>query len=497
MTVLPGKVGLLLALVAGCGAETGTSDDAGAGWPDIGTDSAVPPDAAADDAPPDVVPDAAVTPALPDPLQIGGALTSTAYGLAPFLTPAPDLDLGALPAFSAGRELFVADWDPAPGNRTLIDGLGPLHHARSCLACHPVAGRARSLEPGGALAPGLLLRLARRSDGGWEPDPVLGGQLQPLGIPGVPGEGWVSWAPASPPDGDARYEAVSVTSPMPMFELEASTAYPAPHPEIRLGARLAPHLAGVGLIERVPDATILAWEDSDDRDQDGISGRASRIVTPAGIVIGRFGWKAPKSSLHAQSAAAFANDMGITSPDAATDDCTAAQSACLEAPSGGSPELTGAGLDAVVVFMSHLAVPAARRDNGDPAVLRGAFLFEEARCSACHRPTLITGPAPDQPLLAEQTFHPYTDLLLHDMGNALADAIAEGDASPAEWRTPPLWGLGLVEQAPGARFLHDGRATSLEDAILWHGGEAEAARAAFSAMSRADRDALLVFVRSL
>lgn len=126
-----------------------------------------------------------------------------------------------------------------------------------------------------------------------------------------------------------------------------------------------------------------------------------------------------------------------------------------------------------------------------------AALFEAARCSACHRATLATGPVPGQPLLAGQTFHPYTDLLLHDMGSALADAIAEGDAAPAEWRTAPLWGLGLVEQAPGARFLHDGRATSLEDAILWHGGEAEAARAAFAAMSRTDRDALLAFVRSL
>lgn len=242
---------------------------------------------------------------------------------------------------------------------------------------------------------------------------------------------------------------------------------------------------------------ILAWEDRDDRDQDGISGRASRVPTPAGTALGRFGWKAPKPDLRAQSAAAFANDMGITSPDVPADDCSAAQTACLDAPSGGAPELTGPGLDGVVAFMSHLAVPAARRDNHDPVVLRGAALFESAGCADCHRPTLITGPAPDRPLLAEQTFHPYTDLLLHDMGSALADAIAEGDASPAEWRTPPLWGLGLIEQEPGARFLHDGRATSLEDAILWHGGEAESARAAFAAMSRADRDALLAFVRSL
>jgi CxxC motif-containing protein (DUF1111 family) len=496
--VRPGsKIGpVAFALVAaGCGGESGARPDAGATRPDSGTDAPWIPDARVIDAAlPDAAPDAMSGPALPDPLLIGGALTA-APGTAPFLTPAPGLDLGALPAFSVGRELFVADWDAAPGNRTLIDGLGPLYHALSCLACHPASGRARSLEPAGVVAPGLLLRLAAERDSGWQPDPFLGGQLQPSAIAGVPGEGTVQWSASTPPD-DARYQAVSTTSPVPAFELDVG-AYPAPDPGTRLGARLAPHLAGVGLIEHVPDSIILAWEDSDDRDQDGISGRASRIATPGGTVIGRFGWKAPRPALRAQSAAAFANDMGITSPDAPADDCTAAQAACLDAPSGGTPEITGASLDAVVVFMSHLAVPAARRDNRDPVVLQGAALFEAARCAACHRATLVTGPVPGQPLLAGQTFHAYTDLLLHDMGSALADAIAEGDASPAEWRTPPLWGLGLVEQAPGARFLHDGRATSLEDAILWHGGEAEAARAAFAAMRRAERDALLAFVRSL
>lgn len=491
---------VVLALVAaGCGSGSSPPQDAAPIQPDSGTDAAGIPDARALDATaPDALdasPDAAPAPTLPDPLLIGGALTSTP-GAAPFLTPAPGLDLGALPAFSVGRELFVADWDAAPGDRTLIDGLGPLYHALSCLACHPAGGRPRSLEPGGVVVPGLLLRLARAGEHGWAPDPVFGGQLQPSALPGVPGEGAVRWSPSAPPQ-DARYQTVSTTSPRPAFALDVSAAYPALDPGTRAGARLSPHLAGMGLIQHVPDAVILAWEDIDDRDRDGISGRASRIVTPDGVSIGRFGWKAPKPALRAQASAAFANDMGITSPDVPADDCTASQAACLDAPSGGTPEITAAGLDAVVVFMSHLAVPAARRDNRDPVVLHGAALFEAARCAACHRPTLVTGPASGLPLLAEQTFHPYTDLLLHDMGSALADAIAEGDASPAEWRTAPLWGLGLVEQAPGARFLHDGRATSLEDAILWHGGEAEPARAAFAAMSRAERDALLAFVRSL
>jgi CxxC motif-containing protein (DUF1111 family) len=491
------RLGVMLALAAmGCAAETGAPRDAGA-QPDSRTDAAMAVDSGAFDAAAmdAAMGDAAPDPELPDPLRVGGALTAMTPVSAPFLTPAPGLDVGTQPAFSVGRELFVADWEPAPGSRTLIDGLGPLLHATSCLACHPAAGRARSLEPDGSVASGLLFRLAHEQDGGWAPDPVLGGQLQPLAVADVPSEGVVRWSPAAPPD--ARYQAVSATSPMPSFEVDVSDAYPAPDPALRAGARLAPHLTGVGLLERVLDEAILAWEDVEDRDQDGISGRASRITTPGESAIGRFGWKASQPRLRAQSAAAFANDMGITSPDVPADDCTAAQSACLDAPSGGAPEITGEHLDAVVVFMSHLAVPAARRDNGDPPVIHGAALFEAAGCSACHRATLVTGLAPGQPLLSEQTFHPYTDLLLHDMGSALADSIAEGDATPAEWRTAPLWGLGLVAQDPGARFLHDGRARTLEDAILWHGGEAEAARAAFAAMSRAERDALLTFLRSL
>lgn len=425
---------------------------------------------------------------------VGGALTVTPIASAPFLTPANGLDVGTLSAFSLGRELFAADWvagrDPS---RARVDGLGPLFHTRNCLACHPGSGRPASLLPQGGVAPGLLVRLARPVADGWAPDGHYGGQFQPRGTGDVPGEGRVGWRAGGRPAG---YDAVAATSPVPVFLLTVKTGAPALDEATALGPRQSPHLAGMGLLDAVPDAVILEAEDPDDADGDGISGRAAWLEGDAGPVLGRFGWKAIHTSVRAQSAGAFAGDMGITSPLQPADDCTAGQSACLMAGNGGDVEVDDAGLDAVTTFLAHLGVPAARYDADDPAVQRGARVFRDIQCQACHRQTLRT--APDAPaLLGNQVFHPYTDLLLHDMGPALRDGIGEGAARPGEWRTPPLWGLGLVAEDPAARFLHDGRATSLDDAIRWHGGEAAAAKDAYRALEQADRDALLTFLRGL
>ena len=487
-------IGALHGVVVDGAAEDGTplrDSDAGRSSEGDTVDASSLADAASDENS-----DASPT-SIPDPLRIGGALTATEYGSRPFLTTAPALDLGGAPAVSFGRELFVADWDAAPGSRELIDGLGPLYHALACLGCHPESGRAASLEAGGSVAPGLLLRLVRTEGEGLVHDPSLGGQLQTLAIAGVPAEGTAQWEPAAIAELAPHYHEVAARAPAPRFTVAIDPAYPALADNTNFGPRLAPQLVGVGLLEQVPEDTLLAWEDIEDADGDGISGRASWVATPSGPRIGRFGWKALMPDVRAQSAAAFASDMGITTPDRPSDDCTDAQAACLSAANGGSPELDGDGLQAVATFLSLLAVPAARRERRDPQVEEGASLFRAARCDACHRETLTTGAVATQALLSEQTFHPYTDLLLHDMGAALADPVGEGDTAAREWRTPPLWGLGLIEEAANARFLHDGRALSLEDAILWHGGEAEAARAAFAAMGRSDRDALLAFVRSL
>lgn len=423
---------------------------------------------------------------LPEPGGIGGALTTepAAYGSMPFLTPASGLRIGSQPRFSIGRELFAGDWEPAPGTRVRLDGLGPLFNARSCVACHPGAGRAPSLVEGGEVQFGLLFRTSHQGGG----HRAVGAQLQPFGIPGVAGEGSPSWRIDTAPDG---FEAVSAVAPRPYFSLE-----PRPDLEVALGPRLSPQLVGVGLLDRVEETQILERADPEDQDGDGISGRASRPKGPEGG-LGRFGWKAIHVSLVEQAAGAFVNDMGITSPLHPEVECTVVQEDCRNAVDGGSPEVASDGLEAVAVFLSHLAVPAARRNPEDVEIDEGARHFARAGCETCHRETLTTGADPAMPLLSNQVFHPYTDLLLHDMGPALADPAGEIDAGPREWRTPPLWGLGLVEGQPGSRFLHDGRAQTLEQAIRWHDGEAAKARDHYEALGSAERAALLRFLRSL
>jgi CxxC motif-containing protein (DUF1111 family) len=416
---------------------------------------------------------------IPLPDTIAGPLTIATWGTRPFLTPA-SVDEVLDTSFSLGRELFVADWRVAPDvTRPTIDGLGPLAHATSCLACHPVTGRPPSLVDGGTVGAGILFRLAHDDNGTLRPDPIFGAQLQPTSIAGVPAEAAITFTT----DGAGR----------PVFSFTTHATYGALGATTHASPRLSPHLAGMGLLEAVDDATLLALEDPDDRDLDGISGRAARFSDNS---VGRFGWKAVQTGLRGQTAAAFANDLGITSPGHA-DDCTAAQIACTSSPNGGTPEVSSDDIEAVDIFTRYLGVTAARRDNADPQIVRGHAVFTTIGCASCHASTLTTSTTATPAILANVTFHPYTDLLLHDLGPDLADQIGEGVATASEWRTPPLWGLGLVALQPEARFLHDGRARTLADAIRWHGGEATNARTAFTALSAEDTAALLAFLASL
>jgi CxxC motif-containing protein (DUF1111 family) len=213
-------------------------------------------------------------------------------------------------------------------------------------------------------------------------------------------------------------------------------------------------------------------------------------------VIGRFGWKSGAPSVKAQSADAFANDIGITSSTNPDQPCTEAQTDCLAQPSGGEPEIDDEKLDQVTFYARTLAVPA-RRDVTDRSVSAGSAHFAELGCASCHTPEQRTGPSDIVPL-DQQVIRPYTDLLLHDMGADLADDRPDGTATGREWRTPPLWGIGLVETVNRhTRFLHDGRARSIEEAVLWHGGEAEPARERFEALTARQRDDLLTFLESL
>jgi CxxC motif-containing protein (DUF1111 family) len=272
-----------------------------------------------------------------------------------------------------------------------------------------------------------------------------------------------------------------------------------------LSARVAPPMIGMGLLEAIPEADIIALADPDDRDGDGISGRPNQVwsASDGRVMLGRFGWKAGASSVAMQSANAFAGDIGLSSALApeAWGDCTARQPHCRDAPDGRDAregiEVTKQMLDLVVFYARNLAVPA-RPDAGAKQVLAGKRVFHAAGCAACHRPSFTTRADAIGPEQSGQKIWPYTDLLLHDMGEGLADNRPEGAADGREWRTAPLWGLGLTETVSGhTLLLHDGRARNLLEAILWHGGEAEAARQKVIALPKAEREALLAFLRSL
>ena len=412
-----------------------------------------------------------------------------------FSTPSATLSFAERGDFFIGNGLFRRAWIAAPASAGSVDGLGPLYNARSCQLCHLKDGRGHPPAGPDDSAVSMLLRLAGPTGGG---DAVYGAQLQDLAAPGLRREGRlaVEYRETAVALGDGA--ALSLRTPRyHAAELEYG---PLP-PDTAISPRVAPPMIGLGLLEAIDKADILARADPDDADGDGVSGRANRVWSPAleRVSLGRFGWKAGQATVADQAAAAMARDIGVSNPlaPAPWGDCTAAQPECVDAPHGGAIEAPEAVMALIVFYSRHLAVPA-RRDAGAPNVLRGKRLFYEAGCIACHTPKHATRRDRSMPGLSGQLIWPYTDLLLHDMGEGLADGFAEGRATGREWRTPPLWGIGLTETVNGHEyFLHDGRARGLAEAILWHGGEAEASRDAFRAMPAADRDALLAFLKSL
>ncbi|MFM1823608.1 MAG: hypothetical protein RI967_1874 [Planctomycetota bacterium] len=430
----------------------------------------------------------------PDRARLGGPATVDAMGPHAFSLPVPGLSREDRRAFSVGNSFFRDNWVVAPASAAGRDGLGPLFNANSCSACHADDGRGRPPLAAGDVGVGAVVFISPRDADG-APHPVYGAQIQDQAIPGVAPEAALvleeRMEPGRYTDG-ASYELARIVPTL------ARPAY-GPLGELRLSLRIGPQLIGGGLLEAVDDATILAMADPDDVDGDGISGRA-HLVAGSEPRVGRFGWKASQPTLDAQVMAALHEDMGLTNPAHMAEPTMPTQA--IDAPSGGDPATGAPEVDAhKVARLAHycrvLAVPA-QRGAGTPEVERGRALFAEAGCARCHAPTLRTGDRSPIEGLRGVEFHPYTDLLLHDMGDGLADDRRDGDATGREWRTPPLWGLGLIETVNGhTRLLHDGRARSIEEAVLWHGGEAQRARDAFVAMPAAERAALLAFLRSL
>ncbi|MGR3804292.1 di-heme oxidoreductase family protein [Marinibacterium profundimaris] len=416
--------------------------------------------------------------------------------------------------FRVGNGLFKKLWVSSPSSTLASDGLGPLYNARSCQRCHLKDGRGHPPESPEDSAVSMLVRLSVPDDGtaavpdieGYladRPDPVYGGQLQDFSIAGHAAEARIRITYTEEEIVLAGGETVSLRRP----DLQlVDPGYGPLRDDLMVSARVAPQMIGLGLLDAVPAADILALADPDDADGDGISGRPNVVwsLDHDRPMLGRFGLKAGQPSIREQSAAAFSGDIGISTAlhPAGSGDCTAAQADCMAAPNGNDPEngdveIGEDGLDLVTFYSNNLAVPE-RGDLDDPQVLRGKQVFYESGCTACHNPKFVTHRLENQPEQSFQLIWPYTDMLLHDMGPDLADNRPEARATGSEWRTPPLWGIGLTEQVSGhTYFLHDGRARSLMEAILWHGGEAAAARDRIIATPKPDRDALIRFLESL
>ena len=380
-----------------------------------------------------------------------------------------------------GRQLFAQRWVVAP---SILGrwGRGPTSNAEACTECHADYGRGAPPEAPDEPMRSMVLRLSLPGAGAPRPHPAYGLQLQSQGVLGkVPAEGeaTVEWIGESVTLADGaivelRRPRVHVRH-LAFGDLGRDTA---------MSARIAPRLAGLGLLEAVPESELLALSDRDRGD--GIRGRVNRVPDRASgrTTIGRFGLKANEPSIRQQIAVAMHEDLGVTSslfPDA---NCPPVQRSCARQPSAPQPELRDDQLDDLASHLRSIPAPV-RRERPDPAVARGESLFRDINCSGCHLPQI-----------AVLDVQPFTDLLLHDLGDGLADHRSEFEAGPRDWRTAPLWGLAQAVDA-GSRLLHDGRARTIEEAILWHGGEAEAAKARYARLAREDREALIRFLSTL
>lgn len=450
-------------------------------------------------------------------LSAGAATVRVRSNADAFSQPSGNISFANELDFKVGNGLFRKLWVSSPSSTLASDGLGPLYNARSCQRCHVKDGRGHPPEADDSNAISMFLRVSIPGPelaidttmmGKIEdyiatlPDPTYGTQLQDFAVQGHPAEYKLGVTYTDQEVALSDGEIAHLRHPT--YEA-ANLGYGPLHPDAMFSPRVAPQMIGLGLLGAIPAADIMARADPDDLDGDGISGRAN-IVWSAEYdqpMLGRFGLKAGAPTVREQSAGAFAGDIGISSPlfPNGAGECTTAQSACQSAIHGDQDdrvtEIDDEGLDLVAFYSRNLAVPA-RRDVDDPDVLRGKEMFYQTGCTSCHQPSFVTHRLEGQPEQSFQLIWPYTDMLLHDMGDGLADHRPEARATGVEWRTPPLWGIGLTKQVSDhTYFLHDGRARSLLEAVLWHGGEAATQRDSVIEMPKEDRAALIKFLESL
>lgn len=455
--------------------------------------------AACDDAP-------RFTQAEPGEAMAGGTSTVDKHDKKAFSMPSANLAPSRRVDFSVGNSFFRNPWVMAPSTTTARDGLGPLFNTNACQNCHIRDGRGHPPGPEAQSATSMLVRLSIPNGTeylevierlGVVPEPVYGGQLQDMAVPGVAPEGKVRVEYT--PQHVTFTDGTQVELRKPKLVI-SQLGYGPMHPDTRFSARVAPPMIGLGLLEAIPEEAILANADPYDSNGDGIRGYPNKVWDDAQrkTVLGRFGWKAGQPNLNQQNVHAFSGDMGLTTRLRPMDDCTATQTDCLNARHDrGEPEVSDNILRLMLFYTRNLAVPT-RKDVDSPHVLAGKNLFFEAGCQSCHVPKFTTSANAAEPEQASQVIRPYTDLLLHDMGPDLADNRSEFAAGGRDWRTAPLWGIGMTETVSGhTQFLHDGRARNLLEAVLWHGGEAKAAQQHVLTFNAEQRAALLAFLNSL
>ncbi|WP_341663292.1 di-heme oxidoredictase family protein [Vibrio sp.] len=439
-------------------------------------------------------------------LDSGGATSVAKEGANAFSLPAANLPLAKRLDFSVGNSFFRNPWIQAPATTDARDGLGPLFNTNGCQNCHIKDGRGHPPEKDDIHAVSMLVRLSIPAmsaeqkktfiKDGIVPEPTYGGQLQDFALQDQVAEGQIRITYKEVP---IRFtDGTEITLRKPELKID-QLGYGNMHPDTQFSARVAPPMIGLGLLESISEQTLLAWADESDDDKDGISGKINKVwdVEKNQFAIGRFGWKSGQPTLMQQNAAAFNGDVGLTSRLFPHENCTSKQALCAELPNGGEPEVSDNILDFVEFYTQHLAVPV-RRNMDKPNVKLGQSLFVKAGCDSCHKSQVTTSVREDLPALSNQMIHPYTDLLLHDMGEGLADNRPEYLANGKEWRTAPLWGIGYTKEVNGhTYFLHDGRARNLMEAVLWHGGEAESSKQTVLTFNQKQRDALIAFLNSL
>jgi len=436
----------------------------------------------------------------------GGGTSVKKDGANAYSMPAGNLPMSKRLDFSVGNSFFRNPWVQAPASTDARDGLGPLFNTNGCQNCHIKDGRGHPPEAGDLHAVSMLVRLSIPAmtpaqkkafiKDGVIPEPTYGGQLQDFALQDQTPEGQINITYSDVPV--TFKDGTQVTLRKPDLKI-VDLGYGEMHPDTQFSARVAPIMIGLGLLESIPDETLLEWADENDANGDGISGKPNKVwdVQREDFAIGRFGWKAGQPTLMQQNAAAFNGDVGLTSNLFPNENCTTNQTLCSELPNGGKPEVSDKILNFVEFYSQHLAVPI-RRNTKDPQVIAGQALFAKAGCESCHKTSVKTGEREGLPALSNQLIHPYTDLLLHDMGEGLADNRPEYLANGQEWRTAPLWGIGYTKEVNDhTYFLHDGRARNLMEAVLWHGGEAEKAKQTVLTFNQKERDALIAFLNSL